>query len=63
MSYIELLLILISAVAGCIFISAFHSLVGIPIGFVSSVIGLKICVRTAGIKKYKSNNYEKEEAW
>ena len=31
-------------------ISAFASLVGIPIGITSSVIGLKICVITAGIK-------------
>ena len=28
--------------------------VGIPIGITSSVIGLKICTITAGIKKYKS---------
>ena len=35
-------------------ISAFASLVGIPIGITSSSIGLKICVITAGIKQYKS---------
>ena len=29
------------------------SLVGIPIGTASSAVGLKVCVRTAGIKKYK----------
>ena len=39
---------------GCVSISAFASLVGIPIGITSSAIGLKICAITAGIKKYKS---------
>ena len=29
-------------------------MLGIPIGIASSVIGLKICAITAGIKKYKS---------
>ena len=37
-----------------ILVWVFASLVGIPIGITSSVIGLKICVITAGIKKYKS---------
>ena len=32
----------------------FASLVGIPIGIPSSVVGLKLCVITAVIKKYKS---------
>ena len=50
-NYIEHLLILISTVMGCISISAFASLVGIPIEITSSAIGLKICVITAGIKK------------
>ena len=33
---------------------SFASLVGITIGIMSSAIGLKICVMTARIKKYKS---------
>ena len=41
-------------VTECISISPFASLVGIPIGITSSAIGLKICVITTGIKKYKS---------
>ena len=41
-------------VTGCIYISAFSSLVGISIGNTSSLIELTICVITAGIKKYKS---------
>ena len=32
----------------------FASLVGIPMGILSSTIGLKICLKTAGNKKYKS---------
>ena len=51
---IECLLILISPVTVCVSaISAFASLVGIPIGITSSAVGLKICVITAGVKKYK----------
>ena len=54
LNYIENLLILASAITECIFISAFASFVGIPIGITSSPIGLKICAIAAGIKKYKS---------
>ena len=54
MNYIKHLLILLSTVTGWVSISAFASLVGIPIGITSSIIGLQICVITAGIKKYKS---------
>ena len=50
----EHLLILISTVTGCVFISAFAFLAGIPIGITSSTIGLKICVITAVIRKHKS---------
>ena len=62
MTYIDHLLILIS---GCISISAFSFIVGIPKGFMRLFIGLKICVRTTGIKKYQSvikkkkKNYDK----
>ena len=52
LNYIEHLPIFISTVAGFVSISAFASLVGIPIGITSSAIGLKINVITAGIKKY-----------
>ena len=51
---IEHFLILASTITGCVSISAFASLIGIPIGITSSAIGLKICAITAGIKKYKS---------
>ena len=48
------MLIAISTITGCVSISAFASLVGIPVGIASSTIGLKICVITAGIKKGRS---------
>ena len=54
LNYIEHLLILASTITGCISISAFASLVGIPIGITSSTIGLKICAIAARAKKYKS---------
>ena len=54
LNYIEHLLILISTVTGCISIFAFASVVGISIAITSSTTGLKICVITAGIKKYES---------
>ena len=54
LNYIEHFLILASTITGCISISAFASLIHIPIGIASSAIGLKICAMAAGIKKYKS---------
>ena len=54
LNYIEHLLIPISTVSGYLSISAFASLVGIPIGITSSAVGLKICEITARIQKYKS---------
>ena len=53
LNYIELLLILVSTVTGRVSISAFASLVDIPIGIISSAIGLKHFAITAGITKYK----------
>ena len=51
---IEHFLILAPAITKCISISAFASLIGIPIGITSSAIGLKTCAIGARIKKYKS---------
>ena len=48
------LLILASIVFGCVSISAFASLIGIPVGIASSAAIIKICVITAGIKSCKS---------
>ena len=41
-------------ITGCVSISVFASLFGIPIGFTSSAFGLKMCAITEGIKKYNS---------
>ena len=48
-NYIEQFLILASKITGCVSISAFASLIGIPIGITSSAVVLKICEITAGI--------------
>ena len=44
LNYIDHSFIVISTITGCVSISAFASLVGIPIRITSSAIGLKICV-------------------
>ena len=54
LNYTEHLLIVISTITGCVYISAFASLVRISVGITSSAIRVKVCVITAGIKKYKS---------
>ena len=54
LNYIEHFLILASTITGCISISAFAALLGIPMGITSSEIGLKIVATAARIKKYKS---------
>ena len=48
------MLILASTVTGRVSISAFTSLVAVPVGITSSPVKLKIYAITTGIKKYKS---------
>ena len=55
------MLVLVSAVTGCVSIFAFASLVGVPVGITSSAVGIKTRAITAGIKKYKSNIRKKEK--
>ena len=43
-----------STVTGSVSVSAFAALVGISVGITSSAVGIKICAKTAGIKRYKS---------
>ena len=62
LNYIAHLLISMSTVTGCVSISAFASLVGIPIVITSSAIISKICAIIAGIKKYKLIVKKKKEA-
>ena len=52
LNYIEHLLILVSAITGCVSISAFASL-SISIRITNSTIGLKICALIGTTKKYK----------
>ena len=61
----NLLLVLVSTVSSCVSVSIFDSLVGIPLGIVSSAVGLKICVITAGIKIYVSiiKKKKKDISW
>ena len=61
LNYIEHFLILASTIIGCISISAFASLIDIPIGITSPAIGLKICAITTGIKKDKSTIKKKKK--
>ena len=51
---VEHLLILVSTVTGCVSISAFASLVCIPVGITSSALGIKI---------YANHKEKEEEAW
>ena len=50
----ENVLILASTLTDCVLVSAFASLVGIPIDIASSSVRLKMYVITAGVKKYES---------
>ena len=57
LNYVEHLLILTSAVTGCLSISAVVSLAGIPLGIAGSAATIKICVITARIKNQLKVNY------
>ena len=52
LNYIELFFIFISAANGCVSISVFFLLVGIPISITSSAVGLQIYAIPTGTKKY-----------
>ena len=61
-NYVENLLILASTITGSMSISTFASLVCIPVGIMSSAVGINIRAITAGIKKYKSFIKREEKA-
>ena len=63
LNYIDHSLIVISTITVCVSIFAFASLVGIPVGITRFAIGLKICVITTGIKKYKSTIKKKNKKY
>ena len=60
LNYVEKLLILDSAVTGCVSIFAFSSLIYVPVGITSSAVGINICAVTAESKRYY--NYKEKEA-
>ena len=51
LNYIDYLLIVTSTITGCVSISAFAFLIGIPIGITISAFGLKLCAITVVIIK------------
>ena len=54
LNHIEHFLILASTLTGCISISVFAFLLGIPIRIMGSAVRLTICAKAAAITKYKS---------
>ena len=54
LNYFEHLLILVSTVTGCLWISTFASLVSVRVGIASSAVGIKVFRITSRFKKYKS---------
>ena len=61
LNYLKSLLHLSSTVTGCVSISAFASLVCVPVGIASSAISIKTCTITAGIKTSKSTIMKKKK--
>ena len=60
---VEYFLILTVAITECVSISVFILLVGIPVGIISSAVGLKICATNVGIKRYKSISKKKRKKY
>ena len=58
---VEHLLLFASTVTNFVSISAFASLIAIPVSIASSAVGIKTCAITAGIKKYKSTIKKKKK--
>ena len=54
LNFVEHLGVLASTITSCVSIPAFASIFSVPVGIPSSVVGIKIFVITAVIKKYKS---------
>ena len=54
LNYAEHMVVLSSAIFASISISAFASLVCVPVGITSSAVGIEICAMSVEIKNYKS---------
>ena len=52
----------VSVINGCLSISAFPELGGLPLGIASAPVGVKPFAITPGIKKYKSL-WKEEKTW
>ena len=64
LNYFEDFLGFICAVSGCVSISAFASLGGVPVAIVSSAVGLRIYAINVGVNKIWVSSQEKEKkAW
>ena len=61
LNYVEKLLILVSKVTNCVSISAFTSLVCVPVVITIYAVGIKLYRITSGIKRYTSIIKKKKE--
>ena len=61
LNYAENLFILSSTVTGCVSISAFVSLVFVPVGITSTAVGINICAITAGFKSISQLKKKKKK--
>ena len=61
LNYVENLLNLLSAITGCVSISAYASLVDINVGITSYSVEINICAVIGRIKKYKPTIKEKRK--
>ena len=61
LNYFDHFLVFVSDANGCVSISTFASLVGVPVSILSSAAGLKMSATTGAIKKYNSNIKKKRQ--
>ena len=61
LNYAENLFILSSTVTGCVSISAFASLVFVPVEITSTAVGINICAITAGFKSISQLKKKKKK--
>ena len=63
LNYAEHLLILASAVTVCVSVSAFASLVCVPVGITSSVVGLKFLQSLQELNSTSNYREKEQKAW
>ena len=62
LNYVEHLLTLTSIVTGCASISEFASLVRVPVGIMSCVVGLKICESMQELKSLSQSSRKRKRS-